>query len=173
MNYILVGWFSSSLDHYYLDSWRVLLSLLLVFNLLSNTALAVIRYRTSEKALLSSLTENFKWMPLMTIFFGGLSYHVSAALLAHLFAVDMQWGATSKEKVDSNFFQEVPKILKAFKYMYALLVLLTAAMIYIGVGAPRGWEIRDYTAVVPLAISIGSHALTPVALNPSLMVFNY
>lgn len=173
MNYFLVGWFSDRLDHYYLDSWKVLISLLLVFNLMSNTALAAIRYRTGDRGLLSSLAENFKWMPLMTIFFGGLSFHVSSALLAHLFHIDMQWGATSKEKENSNFFQEVPKIFRNFKYMYILLFLLTGAMIYIAIGAPRGWEIRDYTAIVPMAIAIGSHALTPIALNPSLMVFNY
>lgn len=173
MNYFLIGWFSDDLDHYYLDSWKVLISLLLVFNIMSNTALAAIRYRTGERSLLSSLFENFKWMPLMTIFFGGLSFHVSGALLAHLFHIDMQWGATSKEKENSNFFQEVPKIFREFKYMYILLFLLTGAMIYIGVWAPRGWAITDFTAIVPLAISIASHALTPIALNPSLMVFNY
>jgi hypothetical protein len=30
----------------------------------------------------------------MAIFFGGMSFHVSVALLAHLFHIDMQWGAT-------------------------------------------------------------------------------
>lgn len=117
LNYFLVGWFDESLDHFYLPSWKVFVSLLVVFNLVGGIALAVIRYRTGERSLLGSLVENFKWTPMMAIFFGGLSFHVSLALLAHLFHVDMQWGATSKEKENSNFFQEVPKILKTFKYL--------------------------------------------------------
>jgi len=194
MNYLLVGWFADNLDHCYLSSWQILMSLIAVFNVLGHIALAVIRYRTSEKSLLGALGENFKWSPMLSVFFGGLSFHVSTALLAYLFHVDMTWGATSKEKENSNFFNEIPKIFKTFMYMYICIALLTAGMIYLGCFAPRGWEIRDFTAIgessavlthenqihsltvvllVPLAINIVSHALTPLVLNPSLMVFNY
>lgn len=105
------------MDHFYMPSWKVFVSLLVVFNLVGGIALATIRYRTGERGLLSSLFENFKWTPMMAVFFSGLSFHVSLALLAHLLHIDMQWGATSKEKENSNFFQEFPKILKTFKYL--------------------------------------------------------
>lgn len=131
LNYFLVGWFDDALDHFYLPSWKVFVSLLVVFNLVGGAALAVLRYRTGEQqqqqrggghqgGLLASLAQNFKWTPMLAVFFGGLSFHVGLALLAHLLHVDMQWGATAKEKEDSNFFHEVPKILKTFKYLYVL-----------------------------------------------------
>ncbi len=173
LNYFLVGWFSDTLDHCYLSSWQVFVSLFAVFNVLGHIALAALRYRNGERSLLGSLIENFKWTPLMTIFFGGLSFHVSGALLAHLLHIDMQWGATSKEKENSNFFQEIPKILKTFKFMYLFIFAVTGVMIFLGRYAPRGWEINDFTAIVPLAVNLISHALTPLVLNPSLMVFNY
>ncbi|KAK2604725.1 hypothetical protein N8I77_007632 [Diaporthe amygdali] len=173
LNYFLVGWFDDSLDHFYLPSWKVFVSLLVVFNLAGGLSLAVIRYRTGERSLLASIFENFKWTPMMAIFFGGLSFHVSCALLAHLLHINMQWGATSKEKENSNFFQEVPKILKSFKYLYVFVILFTGGMIYLSLFAPRGWEIVDFTAIVPMAVVLGSHALTPIVLNPSLMIFNY
>jgi hypothetical protein len=173
LNYFLVGWFSDQLDHCYLTSWQVFVSLVVVFNVFGHVALAVIRYRNGERSLLGSLFENLKWMPLLTIFFGGISFHISGALMAHLLHVDMQWGATSKEKESSNFFQEIPKILKTFKYMYIFMILLVGIMVYLAHFAPRGWEINDFSAIVPLAINIISHALTPLVLNPSLMVFNY
>jgi len=140
---------------------------------MGHVALAALRYRTGEKSLLGSLLENFKWSPMLTVFFGGISFHVSGALLAHLLHIDMQWGATSKEKDDSNFFQEIPRIFSTFRYMYLFVVLCTAMMIYLGLFAPRGWRISDFTAVLPLAVNVASHALTPLVLNPSLMVFNY
>jgi hypothetical protein len=45
---------------------------------------------------------------------GGLSVHLSQALLAHLFSYNITWGATKKEVERSNFFIEVPRILRRF-----------------------------------------------------------
>jgi len=85
----------------------------------------------------------------------------------------MQWGATSKEKENSNFFKELPKIFKNFKWMYLFIVAIVGGMIYLGCFAPRGWDINGATAIVPLAVTLGSHALVPFVLNPSLMIFSY
>lgn len=82
-------------------------------------------------------------------------------------------GATNKEAVKSNFFQEIPKIFKGFKYMYGMVVLLTGVMIFFGAFAPRGWEIQGATSVAPLAVTLASHALLPFLLNPNLMIFSY
>jgi cellulose synthase/poly-beta-1,6-N-acetylglucosamine synthase-like glycosyltransferase len=54
VNYFLVGWFQGALDHYYLDSFRVYFSLVVVFSGLGNVALAVLRYRLVEKGLFAS-----------------------------------------------------------------------------------------------------------------------
>jgi len=165
MNYILIGWFVDSVDHFYMPSWKIFVSLVIVFNLVGNISLAVLRYRTCEKSLLGSLWENFNWTPMMAIFFSGLSFHVGGALLCHLLHINMQWGATSKEKTDSNFFGEIPRIVNNFKYMYIMVILLSGMMIYLACFAPRGWVIDDFTAIVPLAVTLGCHALTPLVLN--------
>ena len=112
VNYFVMGWYNGYLDKYYVDSWQVWFSIIIVFNGLGNIALAVMRYRIGERSLLGSLWENFKWTFMLAIFLGGLSLHVSQALLAHMFEIDMTWGATSKEAEFSNFFIEVPKVLK-------------------------------------------------------------
>jgi len=173
INYFIVGWFRDDLASCYLTSWNVFLSLVVVFNASGPISLAIFRYRTGERSLLGSLVENFKWMPMMTVFFGGISFHITTALLAHLFHVDMQWGSTSKEKEDSNFFQEMPRIFKTFKWMYLIIALLVGAMVYLGAFAPPDWAITDFSVIVPLALNLGFHALVPLVLNPSLMVFNY
>ena len=64
-------------------------SIIIVFNGLGNIALAVMRYRNGERGFLYALWENFKWTFLLAIFLGGLSLHVSQALLAHMFEIDM------------------------------------------------------------------------------------
>jgi hypothetical protein len=39
---------------------------------------------------------------------------MTQAILAHLFSYNMTWGATRKEVEISNFFKEVPKIMKRY-----------------------------------------------------------
>jgi len=51
VNYFLIGWNNGYLDHYYLDSFKVYFSLIIVFSALGNISLAVLRYRLSEKSL--------------------------------------------------------------------------------------------------------------------------
>ncbi|KAK5075669.1 hypothetical protein LTR16_008938, partial [Cryomyces antarcticus] len=94
LNYFLIGWFNGSLDKFYMQSWNVFLGLLVVFSGMGNICLAVLRYRLGEKALMDSLLENFKWMPMYAIFFGGLSFHLNLSILAHLLSINMEWGAT-------------------------------------------------------------------------------
>jgi len=53
-NYFLIGWFNGYLDHYYLDSFKIYFSLVIVFSALGNVAVAILRYRLSEKTLFSA-----------------------------------------------------------------------------------------------------------------------
>ena len=48
-NYFAMGWYNGYLDKYYIDSWKVWFSIVIVFNGLGNIALAVMRYRIGEK----------------------------------------------------------------------------------------------------------------------------
>jgi hypothetical protein len=54
VNYFAVGWYNGYLDKYYIDSWRVWFSIVIVFNGLGNFALAVMRYRVGEAAFFHS-----------------------------------------------------------------------------------------------------------------------
>jgi len=90
-NYFAIGWFNGYLDKYYIDSWKVWFSIVIVFNGLGNFALATMRYRIGERSWFGSLMENFKWTLMFAIFLGGLSLHVSQALLSHMFEINMTW----------------------------------------------------------------------------------
>ncbi|KAA8569388.1 hypothetical protein EYC84_001033 [Monilinia fructicola] len=145
-NYFAIGWYNGYLDKYYVDSWKVWFSIVIVFNGLGNIALAVMRYRIGERSLMYAIYENFKWTFMLAIFLGGLSLHVSQALLAHMFEIDMSWGSTSKE---------------------AEFILSTASFI------PYDWRIQDFVAILPMATVTSSHLLLPLALNPALMTFSW
>ncbi|KAH0367056.1 hypothetical protein KCU65_g4911, partial [Aureobasidium melanogenum] len=173
VNYFIVGWYNTVLDKYYLDSFKVYLSIIVVFTGLGNFALAILRYRTGEKSLLSSLVTNIMWIPLMTIFLGGISLHVSQALLSHLVSIDMNWGATSKEVENTTFFKEVPKVIKNFKFTFLFCIGAAIGMAMLATVVPFYWKIDQFFAIFPLANIVVSHFLLPIALNPSLMLFTW
>ncbi|KAK7209299.1 hypothetical protein V2G26_016477 [Clonostachys chloroleuca] len=174
-NYFLMGWFNGHLDKYYIDSWQVWFSIIIVFNGLGNVALAIMRYRIGERNILYSLFENFKWTFMLAIFLGGLSLHVSQALLSHMFEINMTWGATSKEAEFSNFFIEIPKVLKKFKFSMIFALVFVVGMVILAVApfVPHDWRITDFVAILPMATVAASHFLLPIALNPALMTFSW
>lgn len=85
------------------------------------------------------------------------------------------WGATSKEAEFSNFFIEVPKVLKKFRFSFAFSTLAIAGMIILATGPfiPHSWEIKDFVAILPMATVAASHMLLPIVLNPALMTFQW
>ncbi|KXJ93691.1 glycosyl transferase family group 2-domain-containing protein [Microdochium bolleyi] len=175
VNYFAIGWFNGYLDKYYLDSWQVWFSLIIVFNGLGNTALAMMRWRSGQGQLVPCLIENFKWSLLFAIFLGGLSLHVSQALLSHMFEINMVWGATAKEAEFSNFFIEVPKVAKKFKWSMLFSIGFIVAMIIFAKApfVPHDWRITEFVAILPMSVVASSHFLLPIALNPAIMVFSW
>ncbi|KAH0373699.1 hypothetical protein KCU65_g253, partial [Aureobasidium melanogenum] len=173
LNYFLMGWYNGYEDKYYLDSFQIYLAILVVFSALGNLTLAVLRYRTDEQGLMSAILLNLMWIPMMMLFLGGLSLHLSQALLSHMFGIDMNWGATSKEAENTTFFKEVGKVIKNFKYTFIFCILVSIGMIVCAWVVPWNWQIRQFFAIWPLATIIFSHFFLPIALNPNLMLFTW
>ncbi|KJY01756.1 glycosyltransferase family 2 protein [Zymoseptoria brevis] len=172
-NYFLAGWFTGALDHYYIDSFEIYFGIIIIFSGVGNLALAIYRYRTGEKPLIRGIIENFSWVPLLCIFLGGVSLHVSQALLSHLFSINMTWGATSKEAENTTFFTELPKVFRRFKGTLAFVIVCATMMGVMATIAPPFWQIREFIAIFPLSTVCAGHLLLPVLLNPGLMKFTF
>ena len=187
VNYFIIGWFNGYVSKYYIDSWKVWFSLVIVFNGLGNIGLAAMRYRDEDTRDKSSgqkvagffnhLLTNLKWTLMLSIFLGGLSLHISAALLAHMVGYNMTWGSTAKEAKVTNFFQEAPQVMKKFKWSFLLSIGGIVMMILLGTGmnglVPHDYRIRSLVAVLPMSTLLGSHLLLPIVMNPGLMTFSY
>ncbi|KAI1389537.1 glycosyl transferase family group 2-domain-containing protein [Hypoxylon trugodes] len=171
MNYFLTGWFFGLYDKFYIDSFAIYISVIVVFTGLGNVSLAILRYRLNQQSLIRGLWNNLKWVPLMTIFLGGLSLHVSQAILSHFFSIDMVWGATAKEVEDVNFLEEIPRLLKRFKGTFLWCMIMVALIVCGYFAFPVEWRIIHFASIWPLAWTVVCHFLLPVALNPALMVF--
>ena len=172
-NYILIGWYNGHLDHYYIDSFKIYVSIIVVFNGVGNLALAVLRVRNNEQDLFPALVNNFKWVFLLTIFLGGISLHVSQAILCHLFGINIEWGATAKEIEDIPFGEEIKKVFRRFWRMWLFCIICAAGMAYLSLGAPPLWRIKIFTPIWPLSTVIFAHFFLPIVLNPGLMRFKW
>jgi hypothetical protein len=110
---------------------------------------------------------------MFTIFLGGISVHVSQAILCHFFEIDMTWGATAKELEEVNFGTEIIKIMKKFKWTFLFCFTCTALMICGYFVFPMQWQIRTFYSIYPLSTVVISHFALPVLLNPALMMFTW
>jgi len=110
---------------------------------------------------------------MFTIFLGGISIHVSQAILSHFFEIDMVWGATAKEAEDVHFGEEVVRILRKFKWTFVFCAATTALVLCGWFVFPLFWEIRAFYSVYPVGITVFSHFALPVLLNPALMMFTW
>ena len=175
-NFFIIGFMQGTpyLSKFYLDSFKIWFSLVIVFNALGNVALAAYRYRIGESGFISGLFTNFKWLPLLTVFLGGISLHVSQALVCHMLSINMTWGATAKEvDMSTTFAREWKKLFVKFRYTFLFCFLVSAMMIVFARVLPPLWRVDSTNAVVPLAVLVVTHFLMPVALNPGLMMLRW
>ena len=87
VNYFVIGWylyFSSQAYAFFNEGFGVFMSVLVVFNIIGPISNAMSKYRAKWQGFWRALYENFKWSIPLVIFLGGLSMHLSYALIAHM-----------------------------------------------------------------------------------------
>lgn len=173
--FLVQGWFYPVLLPTFLPPFNIWVAVVFVFSIGGNVAQVIARYRAQTDSLWNLIRAHACWFPSMFIFFGGLSYHVLMALCAHIVGVNMTWGATIKDLEDSNFFVEVPLILKRFWKMFIIAIAAIAAVIVFQLPGvlPLEWQIQGFFIYWPLLLISILHILYPIALNPALLRFSF
>ncbi|KAK7469098.1 hypothetical protein VKT23_003589 [Stygiomarasmius scandens] len=174
-NYLFLG-FSPYVDGFYHKSFEVLLACLIVFPALGNVSLMVLEWRLGRKKLLVCAYDQLKWIVFFLLFFGGITFQISAAILAHLFSFRMTWDSTIKEFRESTFMREVVRTIKCFWYSLLISGLFIAVIVVLNSNAvPVEWRISvtDWAGVVPVAVVAGCSILMPIALNPWILKLAY
>lgn len=173
--FLVQGWFAPTLDGAYLPPFNVFVAVVVVFSGLGNVANIIAKFRAQRYTFFEALKEHIIWLPFMVVFFSGLSYHVLTALLSHGLGYDMSWSATNKDLADSNFFLEVPNIIKSYWKQLTACFLIIALVAVLSTGAvPLEWQLHGgfYVIWCPLLLSC-CHILYHLALNPQLLRFSF
>lgn len=76
-------------------------------------------------------------------------------------------------QVFANFFTEVPKVAKKFKYSmtYSVFMIVVIIIMANATFIPWSWNINIFIAIFPVAMLCTCHLPVPIALNPGLMTF--
>ncbi|ORY80973.1 glycosyl transferase family group 2-domain-containing protein [Protomyces lactucae-debilis] len=170
VNLFAVGWGTWKLEKgwgFYNEGFGIFISVLIVFNIISPITNALVRYRARGGKFFEMLYDNFKWSFLLIVFLGGLSMHLSHALVAHMCSMKMEWGATAKSLEAGDFKSELPKIWKAFKGIYFVMAILAALQIVLAVVVPVKYRILSITANGPLIFLMLMHSIMPLILSPN------
>jgi hypothetical protein len=77
----------------------------------------------------------------------------------------MEWNSTAKELESTGFFITMDKIIKDFKWLYATLLFFTAVLVFLAIWAPRGWEITDFSMILPVGNQLACHFFLPLVLG--------
>ncbi|KAL2838983.1 glycosyl transferase family group 2-domain-containing protein [Aspergillus pseudoustus] len=171
VNYILVGLFNSSIDHIYMPSWGIWCALVVVFNGFASVAFSMARHQLKEETFWRALLQAAKWLPFLIIYFGGISLNCGKAILCHSLSINLEWASTAKEMGPTGFYIGMDKMVRKFKWTWAICAVIAGVMLFFAFGAPWGWRIKpgEYTtatvAIVPLAIQICSATFLPFFLG--------
>ncbi|PWN17748.1 hypothetical protein BCV69DRAFT_253873, partial [Microstroma glucosiphilum] len=169
------AWAAPVLDQAFLEPFQVWVAVVVIFCGLGNFGYMAAKFRARTQSFQPILKDHIKWAFFMITFFGGISYHVMTALFAHLVCYNMTWGSTLKDLEDSNFFKEIPAILK---HNWQLLILCFTVLAGTGVIfsdlLPIAWQGHGGWFVwwTPVLLS-GGHILYHFVLNPQLLRFSF
>ncbi|PWN27268.1 hypothetical protein BDZ90DRAFT_220834 [Jaminaea rosea] len=173
---LIQGWFAPTLDLVFLQPFKVFVAIVVVFNGLCMFGFVAAKFRSRRQKLWPAIREHVVWMPFMTIFFTGLSYHVLTAVLSHPVGYNMTWGSTNKSLEQSNFFVEVPAIFRRYWKMIiaCVLTIIGFAVLNSPEIVPLEWQLIGGATLLwcPMWLA-GMHLVYHVALNPQLLRFSF
>jgi hypothetical protein len=176
---IYVSLFSDAEQHMQQSSFSILCGCLLVFFFFGNITTIILIYLRAYKSnsLVLIILQQLKFVPVVSLFFSGILYHIFNGLARHMFGMAAEWGATTKEMevVEYSltlFFTEVRDTIKRFWFMYILVVLYSLGWAVWYLLGPD-WLEWSGIAMLPFVVMIVSHAFMPILLNPNAMYSLY
>ncbi|KAJ3278860.1 hypothetical protein HK104_001966 [Borealophlyctis nickersoniae] len=172
INYIAWGWFPYDVDHFLLADFEIFISVTFLFGITSPIINAVYRYRSGTSTLLYALYDNFKWVFFFTLFFSGISMHVSFVLLGYFVGYNVRFGVTKKEVENESFLVSLGKIICNYWPMYLLSLRITAGILFLYQWSNVDWNIPSTVMIVAPLVMFLSHILAPILLNPSTTAVN-
>lgn len=155
-------------DKYLIRTFDIMLTCTFIFGIISTLGNIALVWRQQslkgQNNIVKIVWDEIKWVPIVSLFFNSILFHMTTASFTYFFNLKVVWGATLKESVDMDCWTALKQTLQAYKKEYILFSILTLGYSYAlyqsQIGMYRGWAVISYSA---------GHLLGPILLNPHIM----
>ncbi|SPO23573.1 uncharacterized protein UTRI_02252 [Ustilago trichophora] len=172
--FLVVGLMDNVTSLYIVDSFKVWLSILVVFSAGGTVARLLCFLRSRQKGFLHALKRQFVYFWPMIVFFSGLPYHILLAILAHPIEYNMTWAATQKDVQETSLIDEIKDIFSRYWHCYLVMASFLTLMLLFGTNLlSQEFCIYGFNLFWPGSITIFGHVMYPILLSPVFMRFNF
>lgn len=172
--FIVVGLYENETRQYIVDSFKIWLSILVIFSAAGTTARLLCFLRSRQEGFLNALKRQFVYFWPMIVFFSGLPYHILLAILAHPIEYNMTWAATQKDVQETSLLDEIKEIMDRYWDCYLVIASFLALMLLFGTRLlSQEFCIYGINLFWPGSITIAGHFFYPILLSPVFMRFNF
>ena len=162
VNYFLVGWEDGNrLIQKTNVSFKIFISCIVLFMGGSTLSNILFKLKQQKTPLFDIIKNEIIYGFILNIFFSGMPLHLLEIQLRHFFNFPVSWHTTSKEMEKRLTIVE---IIKRYPFNYGFSLLTTSIMIVFGL-LSHPYQIRNIEGIIPLAISVGCHVVSPLLLN--------
>jgi hypothetical protein len=162
VNYFLVGWEDGNrLIQKTNVSFKIFISCIVLFMGGSTLSNILFKLKQQKTPPFDIIKNEIIYGFILNIFFSGMPLHLLEIQLRHFFNFPVSWHTTSKEMEKRLTIVE---IIKRYPFNYGFSLLTTSIMIVFGL-LSHPYQIRNIEGIIPLAISVGCHVVSPLLLN--------
>ncbi|WPG98784.1 Hypothetical protein R9X50_00158000 [Acrodontium crateriforme] len=162
--FFYLGWDLSKMPWNIRNYTIILLCFFAVVYPMSLLPLIVWNSRQYKQSLARSLAIQVKNLGFTTVYHLGVPGRTLVVFWCYFLGFRMSWGATAKEPERTNFWIQLFRTVKGFKYSLPAAFIILIGMIVGRVGVPAHFQITNALAVVPLA-TLGSSYLLMLLLG--------
>lgn len=172
--FIVVGLYQNQTHLYIVDSFKIWLSILVVFSAAGTVARLLCFLRSRQEGFLHALKRQCVYFWPMIVFFSGLPYHILLAILAHPIEYNMTWAATQKDVQETSLLDEIKEIADRYWDCYLVMASFLTVMLLFGTNLlSQEFCIYGINLFWPGAMTVAGHFLYPFLLSPVFMRFNF
>jgi hypothetical protein len=159
-------------EKYLVRTFDIMLTCTFIFGIISTYGNIALIWRQQSLKGKNNIVEivwnEVKWVPIISLFFNSILFHMTTASFTYFFDMKVVWGATLKEAVDMDCWTALKQTLQAYRNEYILFTVLVMGYAYclvqFDIGMYQGWSVISYSA---------GHLLGPILLNPHIMSFSH
>ncbi|CAN0057476.1 unnamed protein product [Heterosigma akashiwo] len=153
-----------------LEIWT---TVVFVFSFFVPISTVVMQHRLDESHRLNFIDElwtQIKYIPMISLLFGGVLFHLTVSCLSFLTGQKVTWTATVKEIPKTSFLMELRLVFVRYWKTYVSILIFGLYWGFLVLLEKLSFRSN---VTVPVVVFIGYHFTAPILLNPYIMKFQY